>query len=114
MLQEEEDRQKEYLDAQIARAAERAGRDEGPSQATELHRTENGGAALRMALPKSRLAVSSSAAPKPKPAPGFQGDEGTDRAGGEAHSHSQSFSQAGPGFPWEGMDEMKIALYAAR
>ena len=53
--QEEEDRQKDYLEAQIARAGERAGRDEGPSQATELNREENGGASLRMALQKSGM-----------------------------------------------------------
>lgn len=74
MHQEEEERQKDYLEAQIARAAERAGRDEGQNQATELIREENGGAALKMALPKSRLGQNSNTASRLKPAVAFQQD----------------------------------------
>ena len=74
-VQEEEDRQSEYLQAQIERARQSAKPDEGPAQASELHRDENGGGApLQMALPKSRLAGGLLAAPKAKPAAAFVDD----------------------------------------
>jgi len=47
MQQEEEERQQDYLDAQIARAAQVSSPAEGPSQATELLRDGTGGVALR-------------------------------------------------------------------
>ena len=57
------------------RARQLAGRDDGPSQATELHRSEAEAAApVRIALPKSNLGPSASSAPAVKPSAIFQDD----------------------------------------
>ena len=48
--QEEEERQKAALEEQIARAQQTAKPDEGPAQATELHRDEGNGEPLKLSM----------------------------------------------------------------
>lgn len=68
VFQEEEDRQREYLQAQIERAKLSAKEDATP-QASELKREGDATATpVQITLPKSRLSVAAPAAPKPAPA----------------------------------------------
>lgn len=87
MRQEEEDRQRDYLEAQIERARRSVGQEEGPAQGTELQRDVSGGATLQMALPnpKTRLSQVSFSAPKGRPAAAFQEDDSTDIFGALQH-----------------------------
>ena len=66
MVQADGERQAQFLQAQIERARQSARTDESQTEATELLRNQNGGAAepLQMALGKSRLANGSSNKPK--------------------------------------------------
>lgn len=86
--QEEEDRQREYLEAQIERAQQSAKADEGPVEGTELHRDAlNGAVPLQLALSRSWLGQSALAAPKSR-APAFQEEDRP--KGGAAHRPSPS------------------------
>lgn len=93
IFQEEEERQNDYLDAQIARAAQVSTPEEGPSQATELIRDGTGGASLRMAIPKSRLGSGSIAPARVQPTAAFQGDDNERNDGGSVYQSSKPLSK---------------------
>lgn len=63
-MQADGERQAQFLQAQIDRAMQNAQADENQAAPSELRRDENGGAALQMALGKSRFANGSNSAPK--------------------------------------------------
>ena len=110
-LQADGERQQQFLQAQIERAMQSADPDEGPAQATELLRDENGGAAvpLQMALGKSRLSNSSSLPPRaPMTSRSTFAQQDTDDRG---DSHDESLMM----WSWhvDGVKEARTCITAA-